>query len=70
MKYTFTVEFPDSAHGAVFAVLATMLRTLPNSAKLTTSKIKTYTFHGGDDLQLADPTPIEQWLAETKEETS
>lgn len=67
MKYTFTIEFPDSAHGAVFAVLVTMLKTLPNSAKLTTQKTKTYVFHGGDTLQLADPTPIEQWIAEAEE---
>jgi hypothetical protein len=70
MKYTFSIEFPDSAHGAVFAVLAAMLKALPNSAKLTTQKVKTFVFHGGDDLVLAEPTPIEQWLAETKEETS
>lgn len=69
MKYTFTIEFPDSAHGAVFTVLAAMLRALPNSAKLTTSKVKTYVFHGGDDLQLVEPTPIEQWIAEAKEAT-
>lgn len=64
MKLAFTIEYPDTAHAVVFAILAIMVRALPNSAKVSIPKTKTFVFYGGDDLQLADPTPIEQAITE------
>lgn len=64
MKIILNIEFPDSAYGAVFAVLSVMVRALPNSTKVSIPKTRTLVFHGGEELILSDPTPLDYLIAE------